>query len=47
MVSPVIDTKNWPKIMESLEEYLRGHIVVKGGPLYYVVILEEAVAPSL
>ena len=26
VVSLVIDAKNWPKIMESLEEYLRGHI---------------------
>ena len=47
MVSPVIDAKNWPKTMKSLEEYLRGHIGVKGLPLSYVVISEEEVAPSL
>ena len=33
--------------MESLEEYLRGHIEVKGVPLSYVVRSEVAVAPSL
>ena len=33
--------------MESLEEYLRGNIGVKGVPLSYVVSSEEAVAPSL
>ena len=43
----VIDAKNWPKIMESLEEYLRGHIGVKGVPLYYVVIPKEVVASIL
>ena len=47
LVSPVIDIKNCLKTMESLEEYLRGHIVVRGVPLYYVVISEEAVTPSL
>ena len=47
LVSPVIDAKNWPKIMESLEEYLRGHIGVKGVPLSYVVRSEEAVSPNL
>ena len=47
LVSPVIDTNNWPKTMESLEDYLRGDIGVKGVPLYYVVISKEAVAPSL
>ena len=34
LVSPVIDTKNWPKTMESLEEYVRGHIGVKGVPIF-------------
>ena len=33
--------------MESLEEYLGGHIGFKGVPLSYVVRSEEAVAPSL
>ena len=33
VVSLAIDANNWPKTMESLEEYLRGHIVVKGVPL--------------
>ena len=47
VVSPVIDTKNFPKTMESLEEYLRGHIGVKEVPLSYVVISKEVVAPSL
>ena len=47
LVSPVIDSKNWPKTMESLEEYLMGNIGVKGVPLSYVVKSEEAVAPSL
>ena len=37
LVSSVIDAKNWPKTMESLEEYLRGHIGVKGVPLSYMV----------
>ena len=43
VVSPVIDAKNWPKKMDILEEYLRGHIGVKGVPLSYVMISEEAV----
>ena len=47
LVSPVVDTKNWPKTMESFDEYLRGYIGVKGVPLSYVVRSEEAVAPSL
>ena len=47
VVSPVINAKNCPKTMESLEKYLRGHIGVKGVPIYYVVISEEAMAPSL
>ena len=33
--------------MEGLEEYLRGHIGVKGVPLSYVVRANEAVTPSL
>ena len=33
--------------MESLEEYLRGRIGVKGVLLSYVVISKEAVSPSL
>ena len=32
--------------MDSLDEYLRGHIGVKGIPLSYVVRSEEAVDPS-
>ena len=47
LVSPEIDAKNWPKDMETLEEYIRGNIGVKGVPLSYVVISEEGVAPSL
>ena len=47
LVSTVIDTNNWPKTMESLEEYLKGHIGVKGLPLSYMMIFKEAVAPSL
>ena len=47
VVSLVIDANNWPKIMESLEEYLKGNIGVRGVPLSYVVIYEEMVAPSL
>ena len=47
LVSPAIDAKNWPKTMESLEEYLRGNIGVKWVPLSYVVRSEEALAPSL
>ena len=47
MVSPVIHDNNWPKTMESLEEYLRVDIGFKGLPLSYVVIYKEAVAPSL
>ena len=47
LVSPVIDSKNWPKTMESLEDYLRGHIGVKGVPLSYVARSKEAVSPSL
>ena len=47
LVSPVIDAKNWPKTLESLEEYLRGNIGVKGVPFSYVAISEEAVDPSL
>ena len=45
LVSPVIDANNWSKTMESLEEYLRGYIGVKGVPLSYVVRSKEAVAP--
>ena len=33
--------------MDSLEEYLRGDIVVKGIPISYVVRSKEAVDPSL
>ena len=47
MVSPVIDAKNWERTMEILEEYLRGHIGVKGVQLSYVVKSKEAVAPEL
>ena len=47
LVSPVIDVKKWPKTMENLEEYLRGHIGVKGVRLSYVARSKEAVAPSL
>ena len=46
LVSSVIDAKNWPKTMKSFEEYLRGHIGVKGVPLSYVVRSKEEVAPS-
>ena len=34
LVSPVIYAKNWPKTMESLEEYLRGHNGFKGVPIF-------------
>ena len=47
VVSPVIDPKNFPETMDSLEEYLRGNIGVKGVLISYVVRSEEAVAPSL
>ena len=47
LVSLVIDSQNWPKTIESLEDYLMRDIVVKGVPLYYVVRSKEAVAPSL
>ena len=47
MVSLVIDGKNWKKTIDSLEEYLRGHIGIKGVPLSYVVRSKEAVDPSL
>ena len=47
MVSPVIDAKNCLKTMESLEDYLRGPIGVKGVPISYVVRFKQAVAPSL
>ena len=47
LVSPVIDSKNCPKTMEFLEEYLRGDIVVKRVPLSYVVRSKELVASSL
>ena len=47
VVSLVIHSKNWPKTMDSLEEYLRGNIGVKGVLISYVVRSEEAVAPSL
>ena len=47
MVSLVTDAKNWPKTMDSLEEYLRGDIGLKGVPLYYVVRSEAAVDSSL
>ena len=47
VISLVIDANNWTKTMESLEEYLRENIGVKGVPLSYVVISEEVVASSL
>ena len=47
MLSPVIDARNWPKTMVSLEDYLRGNMGLKGVPFSYVVRSEEAVAPSL
>ena len=46
LVYLVIDAKNWPKTMESLEEYLRGEIGVKMVPLYYVMRSKEALAHS-
>ena len=47
MVSSVIDAKTWPKTMEILEDYRKGHDGVIGLPLSYVVRSEEVVAPSL
>ena len=47
MVSLVIDAKTWPKTMDSLEDYRKGHIGVKRLPLSYVVRSEETMAPSL
>ena len=47
LVSPVIDSNNWPKTMDILEEYLRGYIGFKGVPISYVVRSQEAVATSL
>ena len=47
LLSPVIDANNWPKIMESLEEYLRENIGVKGVPLSYLVRSKEKVDPRL
>ncbi len=35
-VIPVVDFKNWPKAMESLAQYIRGHRGVLKGPLSYV-----------
>ena len=43
----MIDANNWPKTVKILEEYLRGHIIVKGVPLSYVVRSKEAVDTSL
>ena len=37
IVPTVVDLKNWPKSMESLEQYVRGHWGVDGGPLGYVI----------
>ena len=36
-VPPKLDTKNWPKTMESLEIYIKGHRAGEKGPLSYVV----------
>ena len=37
LLSPFIDAKNWTKTLESLEEYLKGRIGVKGVPLSCVL----------
>ena len=47
LVSTMIDAKNWPETMESLEEYLRGNIVVRGVLLSYVMRSKNSVAPNL
>jgi hypothetical protein len=41
-VIPVTDSKNWPTSMELLllDQYIRGHWGVKGGPLSYVTCLD-------
>ena len=44
VVSPFIDANNWPKTMESLEDYLRGNIGVIGVLLSYVMIFKEGLS---
>ena len=47
MVYPVVDVKNWTKLVDSLEEYHRDNSGVKGVPLSYMMRSKEAVAPRL
>jgi len=39
-VVPTIDFKNWPRSMESLENYIRGHMGVDKTPLSYTIRTE-------
>jgi hypothetical protein len=45
-VEPAIDTKDWSRNLESLEEYLRGFLGVTKVPLSYVVQKEVEVTPQ-
>ena len=42
---PEIDSKDWPRTMEGLEEYLRGCLGVDGTPLAYVIRDDPEVPP--
>ena len=43
---PTIDTRDWPKTIEAMEEYLRNYLGETGIPLAYVVRKNEAVKPE-
>jgi hypothetical protein len=42
---PELDSKNWPRTIEAMEEWLGGCLGVTKIPLAYVIREEEAVAP--
>ena len=45
-VVPTIDAKNWPRTMESVENYIRGHLGVDKTPLKYVIRVDLFPPPA-
>ena len=45
-VAPTIDVKNWPRTMELVENYIRGHLGVDKTPLSYVIRVDLFPPPA-
>jgi hypothetical protein len=43
---PTINAKNWPKTLESINDYIDGYLGVTGAPLSYVIRMEPAIQPG-